>query len=344
MRIYGSACKFICLFCSLLVFSTNVSARDNTFRSRTIWHYQNVNETSKEIEVSFAGATVNLPNASVWAWGNPRLVQSQCDGSQIQGTRTVNERTWIAYPESVQINGKTAPISVSPNPQLISNYQWIQTGYTSSSKTTSQSCPSVGNVWQGTDYPNINSGNTSATIKIPSNLAPNKYIVPIVLKAAMDENAFGAQATPYSPWSIYEIANITTSPNPRINLIVNVRNSCTFSTSDINLDHGRLVLGEADGNTTQKPFSINCTAPANAKLSIVNSSAPIENIPNQVRIGLGSGWDSILSINDKSNENDFVFDLNQGGNVFEVKSTLAATSSPKEGSLSGFATISVEIF
>jgi hypothetical protein len=344
MRIYGSVYKIICLFCSLLVFSTNVSARSNTFRSKTIWHYQNVNVASKEIDVGFAGATVNLPNASVWAWGNPRLVRIQCDGSEIQGTRTVNERTWIAYPESVKINGKTAPISVSPSSQPISGYQWVQTGYISASKTTLQACGTVGSLWAGNDYPNINSGNTSATIKIPSNLAPNTYIVPIVLKAAMDENAYGPQATPYSPWSIYDIASTTTTLNPKINLIVNVRNSCTFSTSDINLDHGRLVLGEANGNTTQKPFSINCTAPANAKLSIVNSSAPTENIPNQVRIGLGFGWDSILSINDNSNENDFVFDLNQGSNVFEVKSTLAATSSPKEGSLSGFATILVEIF
>ncbi len=123
---------------------------------------------------------------------------------------------------------------------------------------------------------------------------------------------------------------------------INIRNICTISPNEINLDHGAHAITMADGHTTSKDIYIRCTNDGNInlKLSLQTLNSPTTSYVEGVGVGLGNGWDSILKIDNNitPTTQNMVIPANSKINI---KSVLKKTNNSQPGNLSGAAVMEI---
>ncbi|HIF9174490.1 TPA: PapG chaperone-binding domain-containing protein [Photobacterium damselae] len=321
--------------------NSSYAGNTNNFWNEYNWSFRDVAQPVVNVDVNQSGMTMSLPNPGLWAWGRPYLSYARCGGKEGITTRTVHQAGWVAYPESVNIAGKNATIRVTNaiSTEKYGGYVWAKTNTSVKTLSTEAVCGTVGNQYSDDTYINVGSGSFRAEIDIPGNIPVGVYSIPIPMKAAMNSWGYSSAASA-NPLPISTIHASSTS-NPKTTLLINIKNSCTYSTADINIDHGRIRMDRADGNRVKKIFSLNCTAPAKAKFSFSSLSTPNINTPSQYRAGLGHGWDSILYIN--GNSSSVTTNLTSGNNTIDIESELSETATAKEGLLNGTAVLNVEM-
>lgn len=114
---------------------------------------------------------------------------------------------------------------------------------------------------------------------------------------------------------------------------------CQPSTQVLNIDHGSIVIDRANGNIASQTLSIYCDVPVSVKISLLRNTPPIYN-NNKFSVGLGNGWDSIISLDGVEQSEEILRWYTAGSKTVKIESRLYGEEGKrKPGELSGSMTM-----
>lgn len=257
---------------------------------------------------------------------------------------------WIFVPKSVTANnGENIIVHIHQLPKDFSIVEEDSNQYILYKKIPEadnrqyKTCYKIGNTYNFTG-----SWNSSFILRLETkSLNIGQYTGNIPVKIAFAEyfkatsGSTGANSNPIQRWSLADARQNLGTVN--IPFDINIRNICTVSPNDINLDHGAHVITMADGHTTSQDIYVRCVKEGDIdiKLSIKAINSPSTSYAEGVGVGLGNGWDSILKI-DNSNITPITSNITMPANSkFNIKSVLKKTNNSQPGSLNGAAVMEV---
>lgn len=149
-----------------------------------------------------------------------------------------------------------------------------------------------------------------------------------------------------SRWSLDVIDNISTT-QASLPFDITINNKCEVFPSKIELSHGGRSITSADGHTTSSSINIKCQLPSDVKfkLTLKSLNPPTTAYPDGVGVGLGNGWDSVLTVentNISASSPSADITISGDGNL-TIQSVLKKTASSQPGNLSGAAVMEISI-
>lgn len=252
---------------------------------------------------------------------------------------------WIFVPNYIYVTGKRIPVNVNVLPP---GYDIINSDYNGfislkhngeiSSANTLGACSQVGKTYpMNYTYPAF-----SLNLDI-SSLTSGNYTGTIPIKMAFAEY-FGTKSSDITKFSDNLAFQYTS--NSEIPYSINITNKCAVSPTKIELNHGELSVGVANGHSVSSNMTITCDEPASLKITVTSRSNPKTSYYDGVGVGLGNGWDSVLQIGN-SGLSDYSLTktiLVSGKNAsIPVSSTLKRTGTISAGNISGNMVLGLEI-
>lgn len=282
---------------------------------------------------------------------SPYVVLTRCKVGTGSGRFWSVRHTVIAYPNKVQIApGYEATISVTGTNGSFYEGGWnlgfgIGTTTPDTSKTENLTCFKLGDSWANyyptSVYPMLDSAGIEAMVTLPVGIPSGEYRVPVNIRLGMYYRRHMKGFSPTQTISASEMLGPLSPATTLTTLIINVRSSCDIKSGDIVLAHGRLVLGAAERHKVSRDVTFSCTGDANIDMELKSLSPPEQTIPNEYRVGLGNGWDSRLTLNDKSSPLNFQI-TSAGTQTFTISSELVKGNAAREGALSGSAVLLIK--
>ncbi len=149
-----------------------------------------------------------------------------------------------------------------------------------------------------------------------------------------------------SRWPLDTIDNISTT-QASLSFDITINNKCEVFPSKIELSHRGHSITSADGHTTSSSINIKCQLPSDVKfkLTLKSLNSPTTEYYDGVGIGLGNGWDSVLTVkNTNITSSSPSADITISGNDnLTIQSVLKKTSSSQPGNLRGAAVMEITI-
>lgn len=292
---------------------------------------------SKSITVKISGFTPNTLN----------IVWSDCTNQHPVGMYEVTiKEHWIFIPSNISINGKSYPIKIESSPsgyvlqaqKVNEHYVFYKKGNALMSWLYNVECKSSGSVSDSEAiFPQF-----SFSINI-TGLENKNYTGTIPMKFLQVKSFSLSQINELRLTAAEAFSKASSAVN--VNYSFNILNKCSVSTEQLQLNHGKLSLNNADGNTVSQQFNVSCMDPASvsATLSLESITKPNASVTtNGVLVGLGNGWNSILTVDgfDFSKSTSQKFTINSKKDLV-LKSKLYKTKDSKVGALSGSALMKV---
>lgn len=201
----------------------------------------------------------------------------------------------LGLPSKVSVAGRWVDVNVNSgwyNDNNDSNFKYY----------TSQS---IGG--QGTNKPcshnqrsdSSNAPSLDVSIKLPQNMLSGDYRIeiPVVLGLGSNywdwpENAYNYRLNALKPGGIASAVNTHLS-NAVVN--INVNGACKAGSNVYEINHGSLSIDTAPDHYASTLVNINCTTPVSATFTLISNTKPEYSV-GYPAVGLGNGWDSIMSI------------------------------------------------
>lgn len=126
---------------------------------------------------------------------------------------------------------------------------------------------------------------------------------------------------------------------------ITISESCTFSATNLNINHGDIRTTNGDGNTASGQLGVNCTKDSSVVLSLTAVTTPHNKYNDGVGVGLGNGWDTSLTIvNTGINDTTPSKTVNlRTTDVLSFRSVLKKTANSVPGELNGSAILRAEL-
>ncbi|EIE4690710.1 adhesin [Escherichia coli] len=332
--------KLISVFLFFSVFDCN-----NTYAA---WH--NISFYSfNDNYTHYAGRVtiVDKPQFHIyWNTGTTRASFRLCLGpTYASGVYFQEYIAWVIVPkEAITTNGYRVYLDVQ------SGYGWSQentndrdnyfflNGYEWDTWTNDGGllCPDIGHSKQVNSHFN----KLSFNINLPADLPKGHYDVPVKYIRGIQHHFYDLWRDHYK--MPYELAEQMPASNTVTVSFDNV-GGCQPSSRILNIEHGNVELDRANGNTASQVISIYCDVPVTVKLSLLSNTQPAYN--NQgFSVGLGNGWDSIISLNGAERSEDTLRWNAAGSKTVTVGSRLYGEAGKrKPGMLSGSMTMVLKV-
>ncbi|HBA9710774.1 TPA: hypothetical protein J1460_004805 [Escherichia coli] len=253
---------------------------------------------------------------------------------------------WIFVPTSILIEGKNYPIKIASSPsgfvlqanKVNNHYVFFKQSSMIMDFVRGFQCNSSGAVTDShAIFPEF-----TFSIEI-SNLQNKKYTGTLPIKFLQAKQLSLGNADSFRITATQAYSNATSAVN--VNYTLDIRNKCSLSTNQLQLEHGTRSLNDANGHTVSQKFYISCldSGRVSAKLSLEAITKPNSNIStNGVLVGLGSGWNSIVTVDgfDFSTSTPKEFTIDSKKDLI-IKSQLQKTNDSTVGKLSGSALMKV---
>ncbi|HCU0389956.1 TPA: hypothetical protein OUJ00_004556 [Escherichia coli] len=263
--------------------------------SANTYSYLWVTTNNSSGDISYSGKAVGYVSGTVnqLYTGIMKVAYVDCSTTEELTVDYRAEDRWIFVPNTIKIRGVSIPITVDVLP---SEYKLINSDF-GGFLLLKQNGSTYGHTQRGRcgsgSYP-INYTYPSFSLKMNvSSLTSGSYTGTILIKMAYAEY-FGIYSSDITKFSDNLAFQYTS--NSEIPYSINIINKCNVSTSEIELNHGELNAGVADGHSVSSNISITCDDPASLKLMVVSRTKPEKLYHDGVGVGLNNGWDSVLQI------------------------------------------------
>ncbi|WP_105454560.1 PapG carbohydrate binding domain-containing protein [Escherichia coli] len=281
-----------------------------------------------------------------WNTGTTRANYRLCLGPEYaSGVYFQEYIAWIIVPkEAITTNGYRVYLDVQ------SSYGWSQedtnnrdnyfflNGYEWDTWTNDggRLCPYIGHLKQINNKFN----KLSFNINLPADLPKGHYDVPVQYMRGIQHHFYDLWRDHYK--MPYELAE-QLPKNNTVNVSFDNVGGCQPSSQILNIDHGNIVIDRVHGNTASQTLSIYCDVPVNVKISLLRNTLPIYN-NKKFSVGLGNGWDSIISLNGAERSEDTLRWNVAGSKTVTIGSRLYGEAGKiKPGNLSGSMTMVLKV-
>lgn len=321
------------LFISLLggtsVFAAN---RSTVFYTYTDNLYSNYGRLLTTDSVQFA---INIHGTS-----NASLNYRACNGfTYTYGVYWSEYFAWMVIPKKVSANGYTIYLDIqyrgnwsidsedNDNYYLVHGFGWDQP--TAGGGVV---CPQYGD----TRPLSWTFGSVTLNAYLPVDLPKGSYSFPVKFLRGIQRNNFDYLGGRYKIPS----SQMKSIPfNSVYNLSMDITGGCYPSSQVLDINHGNIAINQASGNIASQKVSVYCDVPATINVSLMpNTPGNYSNVGTSV--GLGNGWDSIVSLDGIERNRETLRWNRAGSKTITVGSRLYGESGKiKPGNLSGSMTM-----
>ncbi|HEC4937521.1 TPA: P fimbria tip G-adhesin PapG-II, partial [Escherichia coli] len=137
----------------------------------------------------------------------------------------------------------------------------------------------------------------------------------------------------------YNVAKTLPRENEMLFLFKNI-GGCRPSAQSLEIKHGDLSINSANNHYAAQTLSVSCDVPANIRFMLLRNTTPTYSHGKKFSVGLGHGWDSIVSVNGVDTGETTMRWYKAGTQNLTIGSRLYGESSKiQPGVLSGSATL-----
>ncbi|EMV8776191.1 adhesin [Escherichia coli] len=128
--------------------------------------------------------------------------------------------------------------------------------------------------------------------------------------------------------------------NGTLNFSIKNTGGCRPSAQSLEINHGDLSINSANNHYAAQTLSVSCDVPTNIRFFLLSNTTPAYSHGQQFSVGLGHGWDSIVSVNGVDKGETTMRWYSAGTQNLTIGSRLYGESSKiQPGVLSGSATL-----
>lgn len=270
---------------------------------------------------------------------NATLSYRQCNGfTWSHGLFWSEYFAWMVIPKKITFNGSQIYLDIqsrgrwsldsedNDNFYLTQGYSWDQVNPTGNTCRFLGESPSFS--WSF--------GGITLNAYLPADLPLGYHTIPVNFLRGIQRNNFDFIGGRYKlPSTIMKNFPFRST----FNLAVDNIGGCRPSVQSLDLEHGSLAINNANGNVVRKSISVYCDVPASINVSLLpNTPGNYSNVGTSV--GLGNGWDSIVSLDGVERNRETLRWNSAGSKTITVGSRLYGESGKtKPGNLSGSMTM-----
>jgi adhesin PapG len=180
-------------------------------------------------------------------------------------------------------------------------------------------------------------GNVVVNARLPADLPKGHYSFPVKFLRGIQRNNYDYLLGRYKiPSSLMK----TFSFNSTFNLSFDSVGGCRPSAQSLDINHGNLPINSANNNYMSQALSVYCDVPTNIRFLLLSNTVPIYHHNHKFAVGLGRGWDSIVSVNGVETGDTTIRWNRAGTQNLNIGSLLYGEPSKiQPGGLSGSATL-----
>ena len=172
---------------------------------------------------------------------------------------------------------------------------------------------------------------------MPVDLPKGDYTFPVKFLRGIQRNNYDYIGGRYKiPSSLMK----TFPFNGTLNFSIKNTGGCRPSAQSLEINHGDLSINSANNHYAAQTLSVSCDVPTNIRFFLLSNTNPAYSHGQQFSVGLGHGWDSIISINGVDTGETTMRWYRAGTQNLTIGSRLYGESSKiQPGVLSGSATL-----
>lgn len=180
-------------------------------------------------------------------------------------------------------------------------------------------------------------GNVTLNAHLPVDLPKGQYNFPIKILRGIQRNNYDYLGGRYKiPSSVMKGIPFGST----VNLSFYNTGGCRPSAQMLEINHGDLSINSANNHYAAQTLSVSCDVPTNIRFFLLSNTAPAYSHGQKFSVGLGHGWDSIVSINGVDTGETTMRWYRAGTQNLTIGSRLYGESSKiQPGVLSGSATL-----
>lgn len=185
-----------------------------------------------------------------------------------------------------------------------------------------------------------NFGNVILKASMPVDLPKGQHNIPINILRGLQRNNYSYMGGRYK---IPSYIMKTWPFDSTVNLVVDNSGGCQPSSQSLEINHGSLSTDSAQGHYASKTLSIYCNVAADVKISLISNTPPTYS-NQKFSVGLGNGWDSIISLDGIERSEEVLRWSTAGTKTVEIGSKLYGEGKNiKTGKLSGSMTMIMSV-
>ncbi|HAI5696556.1 TPA: PapG carbohydrate binding domain-containing protein [Escherichia coli] len=179
--------------------------------------------------------------------------------------------------------------------------------------------------------------NVTVNARLPVDLPKGHYSFPVKFLRGIQRNNYDYLGGRYKiPSSLMK----TFPFNSTFNLSFDSTGGCRPSAQSLEINHGNLSINSANNHYAAQTLSVSCDVPTNIRFFLLSNTAPAYSHGQKFSVGLGHGWDSIVSVNGVDTGETRMRWYRAGTQNLTIGSRLYGESSKiQPGVLSGSATL-----
>ncbi|EJY1967300.1 fimbrial protein [Escherichia coli] len=274
---------------------------------------------------------------------NATLSYRECNGfTWSHGLFWSEYFAWMVIPKKITYNGFTIYLDIqskerwsldsedNDNFYLTQGYSWDQVN------TSGNTCRPIGEKaslsWLF--------GGVTLNVYLPGDIPLGNYTIPIKFLRGIQRNNFDYIGGRHKiPSYIMKNFPFQSTYNFHIDNI----GGCRPSVQSLDIEHGSLSINDANGHVVTKSLSVYCDIPASINVSLLPNT-PGNYSYAGTSVGLGNGWDSIVSLDGVERNRETLRWNSAGSKTITVGSRLYGESGKiKPGNLSGSMTMVLSI-
>lgn len=246
---------------------------------------------------------------------------------------------WLVVPKHVSYNGYNIYLELqskggfsldaedNDNYYLTKGFAWDE------ANTSGQTCFNIGEkrslAWSF--------GGVTLNARLPVGLPKGDYTFPVKFLRGIQRNNYDYIGGRYKiPSSLMK----TFPFNGTLNFSIKNTGGCRPSAQSLEINHGDLSINSANNHYAAQTLSVSCDVPTNIRFFLLSNTTPAYSHGQQFSVGLGHGWDSIVSVNGVDKGETTMRWYSAGTQNLTIGSRLYGESSKiQPGVLSGSATL-----
>ncbi len=324
-----------------LLFSLCVSGESSAWNNIVFYSLGDVN--------SYQGGNVVITQRpqfiTSWRPGIATVTWNQCNGPEFADGSWAYYReyiAWVVFPKKVMTkNGYPLFIEVHNNGSwseentgdndsyfFLKGYKWDERAF-----DTANLCQKPGETIRLTEkFDDI-----IFKVALPADLPLGDYSVTIPYTSGIQRHFASYLGARFK--IPYNVAKTLPRENEMLFLFKNI-GGCRPSAQSLEIKHGDLSINSANNHYAAQTLSVSCDVPANIRFMLLRNTTPTYSHGKKFSVGLGHGWDSIVSVNGVDTGETTMRWYKAGTQNLTIGSRLYGESSKiQPGVLSGSATL-----
>ncbi|EMV0122666.1 fimbrial protein [Escherichia coli] len=295
--------------------------------------------------------TLNSPNGRIYSTvgvpvpinisgtSNASLTYRECNGfTWSHGLFWSEFFAWMVIPKTTVYNGHIIYLDIqsrgrwsldsedNDNYYLTQGYAWDEVHIAGNTCMPSGDSPSLS--WTF--------GGVTMNAYLPADMPLGMHTIPIKFLRGIQRNNFtyigGRYKIPSSRMKTFTFRSVS-------NLNFEIVGGCRPSVQSLDIEHGSLSIDNANGHMAHKSLSVYCDIPASINIYLLPNT-PGNYSSTGTNVGLGNGWDSIVSLDGVERDKENIRWSSAGSKTITVGSRLYGEAGKiKPGNLSGSMTM-----